>query len=323
MNRKKAVIINDTRRDIGHLGCETVMGNLVALLSRAGIEATTFRSTSCAEAPSFRKAIEEADCLILNGEGTMHHDKPNAFHLMRAASFAKRAGLPCYLVNSIWQDNHILSCSAGIFDRIYVRDGRSKKALAAAGFAADVVPDLSLYRLPPFVRPRADHERVIVTDSVLPEAESLLRETAALMGASYLRMKPRNVFRGASRLPPLLRRVLCGKTLSEGDLTGPVVSGRFHAVCLAMKFGLPFFAIESNTYKVQAIIEDTGLDPRQFMASYPASADELSSRAKSLFSAWPSSAADAVERYVSRAQTLIDDMIANIATSIGAVAPKD
>lgn len=38
-----------------------------------------------------------------------------------------------------------------------------------------------------------------------------------------------------------------------------IVTGRFHLVCLSMLAGVPFFAIPSNTHKIQSLLKDVGL----------------------------------------------------------------
>ncbi len=41
-----------------------------------------------------------------------------------------------------------------------------------------------------------------------------------------------------------------------------IVSGRYHAVCLAIRMGLPFLAIEGNIGKVSSLLIDAGLQRR-------------------------------------------------------------
>lgn len=313
--RPLAVIINDTRRDIGHIGCEAVMRNLVQLCAANGLRSVTFQSPSCSDSPAFKETLSKADCLILNGEGTMHRDRPNALLLMRAVSIAKELGLPCYLVNSIWQENPLLTRCVDLFDRVYVRDGRSAENLLSAGHKAKVVPDLSLYRDASFRKPEADASRILVVDSVVPSMDILLRKTAGLLGARYARMRIQRNFIGRSRLPAVFLSALCGRPLREDELVCGVVTGRFHAVCLSMKLGLPFLAVESNTYKIQAMLLDAGIDPQACMAPPFCNPSDLASLAKKLRE-WPQPLAEKVERFVTKAQGLIEDMVREIAMDV-------
>jgi hypothetical protein len=45
--------------------------------------------------------------------------------------------------------------------------------------------------------------------------------------------------------------------LARAELT---VTGRFHGACLAMAAGTPFVALASNSWKIEALIEDAGLE---------------------------------------------------------------
>jgi polysaccharide pyruvyl transferase WcaK-like protein len=38
-----------------------------------------------------------------------------------------------------------------------------------------------------------------------------------------------------------------------------LVTGRFHAVCVALAAGTPFLAVESNTHKIASLIEDASM----------------------------------------------------------------
>ena len=44
------------------------------------------------------------------------------------------------------------------------------------------------------------------------------------------------------------------------------VTGRFHGICLNLVTATPFICISSNSWKVEALFEDAGLDPRRLVA---------------------------------------------------------
>jgi polysaccharide pyruvyl transferase WcaK-like protein len=54
-----------------------------------------------------------------------------------------------------------------------------------------------------------------------------------------------------------------------GALAGSagVVTARFHSVCLCIGLGVPFVAVSSNTPKIEALLEDSGLDVGRRMIS--------------------------------------------------------
>ena len=46
----------------------------------------------------------EYSTVILNGEGTMHHNQSNALKFLQALKDASQAGCDIMLVNTVWQD---------------------------------------------------------------------------------------------------------------------------------------------------------------------------------------------------------------------------
>ena len=44
-----------------------------------------------------------------------------------------------------------------------------------------------------------------------------------------------------------------------------LVTGRFHGLCLALICGTPFIALTSNSWKIEALFKDVGLDPRRLV----------------------------------------------------------
>lgn len=71
----KTVLLNDTTRDVGHLGCRLVIDNLKQLCQKYGFEilccdkdASHFKEDEVVE------KIKNAAVVILNGEGNLHDD---------------------------------------------------------------------------------------------------------------------------------------------------------------------------------------------------------------------------------------------------------
>ncbi len=40
------------------------------------------------------------------------------------------------------------------------------------------------------------------------------------------------------------------------------ITGRYHAVCFSIATATPFRALSSNSHKIEALLDDVGLDPR-------------------------------------------------------------
>src|SRR5690606_24202299 len=119
----RAIVFNDTSID-DHHGCQLVMSQIEKLTKQSGMDIIL----SCPlgydwERDDWLKTeIGTVDLCIVNGEGTMHDDAPNAMRLGRVAKFCAALGIPCFLINSVWQNNQALNELAPFFTRIYVRD---------------------------------------------------------------------------------------------------------------------------------------------------------------------------------------------------------
>lgn len=280
---RKAVLLNDTRVD-NHHGCSTVVDTIHSLAERSGIRIT---ATAPAHAnwrldSSVIGAIDDSDVVIVNGEGTIHHDRPAGEALLAAAEYARRRGKASALVNATWDTNgEAYSKMASMFSLVSVRESSSAKELAAAGVAARVVPDLALYPSSPVASERCG---VAFTDSVIgSEALEIYRRmwrlgaepTSLLFGRKSARdyatsarrflkgspFKPGNFLaaaRGAltDRLSQNPNRQEILSLIASREL---MVTGRFHMVILCLSAGTPFLAVESNTHKISSTLRDTGL----------------------------------------------------------------
>lgn len=251
-----------------------------------------------------QRDIRAADICLVNGEGTMHDDAPLALRYGALARYCREHGVPCFLINSVWQNNVRLNADAPLFTRIFVRDVLSQAALAEIGLPAEVVPDLTLsYQYEGATPVR---QGLLINGSVLTERlreawriscanphlryvsirtiaplqlgkgfdvylrKNLRKRLKAYrrIAASYLHRYPAEL--PGSRIDKLRwryavlapRRFLALLRRSQG-----VITGRFHLVTLCLVTGTPFYAIASNTHKIEALLAQVGLGER-LRASY-------------------------------------------------------
>ena len=114
-----------------------------------------------------QRDIRAADICLVNGEGTMHDDAPLALRYGALARYCREHGVPCFLINSVWQNNVRLNADAPLFTRIFVRDVLSQAALAEIGLSAEVVPDLTLsYQ---YLGATSARQGLLINGSVLTE----------------------------------------------------------------------------------------------------------------------------------------------------------
>lgn len=333
---RPVVLINDTRADLHH-GCWRVMRTLEAQLARVGL-AVVARAPAHADwrkDPSIGEAIGKAALVVVNGEGTIHHDRPAGEALLAVGAAAKAAGAPAALINASWDANGPAYARAlADFTLVSARETRSAAQIQAAGLTARVVPDLSLFEpvSPPPVR-----AGVGFTDSVLREVALELEAARKRLGglALPIHFNPpglkgdlKNLRDGVARRdladPAFLARSIAARlawraaeTRDEADYMAKVaalsllVTGRFHAATFALAAGTPVLAVESNTHKIGATFDDAGLAPWRRIAPADLTRDLMASAAR-----WEGDEQQALADFLAdgrRATTALFDDLARLA----------
>jgi polysaccharide pyruvyl transferase WcaK-like protein len=234
---------------------------------------------------------------VINGEGSLHHNRPVIQELLEIAGLRRAAGVPTALVNSSWFANDpALTARLSVFDLVALREARSHGEVSKAGIPCILVPDLALREGMNRAKERPPRPTgpVMVSDSTREEDTRMLRSLAARRAWQYLPVlyppevprpgaKSRKIWRKcrlAQRLGPLARwwvspryhahlAGVAGLDAYCAALAGSagVVTARFHTVCLCLGLGVPFVAVASNTPKIEALLEDAGLDPGRRMVS--------------------------------------------------------
>jgi len=270
----RAILLNDTRSD-HHIGCELVVRNSLELCKQHGINVTSTITTSNAlEAPDrIEPMLSKNDLVLLNGEGTLHHDRPRALALLEAASLAKKSGLKTVLYNALWSENPEGATHLPHFDLIFCRDSQSADEILRHHPALPVqtVPDM-IFATPVPDQAAARTSRPLVTDSVKKKKSIALAKFAhahrfpfAPMGSGFFRQ-----IQSSHLLKWHLAR-RCGYHHNKLDTpeaymqkiltSSGVITGRFHTACLAILLQTPVFCISSNTQKIQTLYSDLGLSP--------------------------------------------------------------
>jgi polysaccharide pyruvyl transferase WcaK-like protein len=281
-------VLNDTRVDRHH-GCATVMANLARLLDENGFIVTVSHPAhrDWRADGGFLDALRASRLLIVNGEGTIHHDRPTGRCLLEAGAAARAEGVPAALINAVWEENGPeLARMLASFALVSLRDSRSAAEVRGAGVDCRVVPDLSLYE-PDAAPERRGRDGIGFTDNVdrlsaleldacrrnaRGEVISILQGGAGM--AAYLRFLRSGVglredLGAPARLARLIRmrhglwRAATPDTRAFVDRIARLrllVSGRFHACALAIGAGTPFVAVPSNTGKIASLVRDAGLE---------------------------------------------------------------
>lgn len=288
----RLTVLNDTDLDGVHFGCSRVMDNIKTLSARYGLRiCSTVPAATPSFSPYMRRAIREADIVVINGEGTLHHGRRRARWLIDAIEYAKAGNKPVALVNALYQDNpELWNPIVSALDIIYARDALSAAQLTrAAGRKVEYMGDLALYDERPLL-PEGDRNGMLFGDSVHVRTTRRLLATAGRIS----RFAPAQVMPITRRYPrPGSRQVAASslqtiysyychrrvvrfrnivsfaesqhaymETLRRFALS---VTGRFHALCFALLTATPFVAVASNSWKMDAIINDAGLDRKRLI----------------------------------------------------------
>jgi hypothetical protein len=243
----KAHLVNDCSHY--HVGCVVVANQLRRHMTPAGIEETN---------------LEEAELLIINGEGTLHHDSPNVARIEAAIAAAPEAA-PVVLVNALWQAQ---SRPLDRIDLAIAREGLSAREMVKDHLAPEVItiPDISLtFDHCPEYKGGAG---LIVLDSVDPKVSRWLKTIAAENEGRFIEM---------CEWPQSAEALI--DLLATADA---VITGRFHGVVFAMLAGAPFIAAPSNTWKTRAMLDDLKLG-EHFHSTFEALTAAYNSRALAIF----------------------------------------
>tara|TARA_R110002049_G_scaffold23781_3_gene84434 strand:+ start:39306 stop:40241 length:936 start_codon:yes stop_codon:yes gene_type:complete len=238
----------------------------------------------------FDAALNRAALVVINGEGTIHHDRASGRRLLEVGEAARDAKKAIALINTGWEANGpALTKMLRNFDLVAARDTRSAMQMRKGTDTVRVVPDLSFYSvgLGENLRDRSALARsgIGFTDNVdrnrALELELLRRSISGrtvsifsgdeggylkfLRNGLSLRQDPKNP-RRAFDLIRLRHRLWVNRSPDTADFKYTLarlkflVSGRFHATTLAVALGTPFMAQASNTGKIAALAGDIGLD---------------------------------------------------------------
>ncbi|SLN43159.1 glycosyltransferase family protein [Pseudooctadecabacter jejudonensis] len=330
----RVVLLNDTDVNGYHFGCARVMGVIRRQLADRGLAPIGSVPVSLNWQDAHADLVNSADLLVINGEGTLHHASRKGRWLLDAAKATKARGARVALINALWQDNpeDWAELIASV-DILSVRDSRSAAAMARQTGRSDirVMGDLSM--CVPLGRAHTSRSGVLVGDSLhasvtarlaqvagtMPEA-SLVPVTSSLKFISphkrglrralriwyaglrqrqYLRQNPKAQF-----LPDEAAYVAHVQTKALS------VTGRFHAACLAVATRTPFVAVRSNSWKIEALLEDVGLSADRLLSVDALTADRLTPDAW----AFSTSEAQAIEaklaEWAGAASQLFDDIAA-------------
>ncbi len=186
------------------------------------------------------------DLLVVNGEGSMHHDSKGCQRKMEEVRKAQSEGRRVALVNTVWQDNP--SAYADVLagcEQVIVREVCSARALSEVGISAQVSLDAAFSCEVEDVEPVDFEGAVLVTDFFSQEFNTFVKITG----------------KWADKFVYIdLRDWSWSHLVRSMSTASLLITGRHHAVYAACKARLPFVALEGNTHKIRGLVETASSD---------------------------------------------------------------
>jgi hypothetical protein len=295
------VLLNDTRVD-RNPGCQATVTSLVADLTLATTGRVTTRPRGdgyghftdlirdglahdanawsravdrLSAERAFAAALESADLIVANLEGTFHHHTIGALSLGGAIAAAHRMTKRVWAVNGTVDsiDRWLLEAVLSPAEYLAVREPQSQRWLAANGIAATLSADcaftLDAFRDRRQVEP-ARRRAILYTPGVLACIDGR-RNTAATIEhfrtMASLGWQPVFLQMEEAESPVAARISDAGFPVEQNaDLPWEsfgaylrefelVVSGRYHVLIFAAMAGVPAIALPSNTFKIEGVLE--------------------------------------------------------------------
>ena len=218
-----------------HSGSKAVWDTLVKFVNELGIEIV--------------ESIELAKTVLVNGEGSMHHNKIHCNHKMRILNYAQQKEKNIYLINSLWENNKV-EIPSGLREknRVVLRENYSRDDLFENyNLLGSVVPDLVCFSdeskqiLNKLERKKNKNQKLRIgsTDFYLKNMDNWVRfSTGKYSDTKYIDLKSLSWIE-------ILNEVL------DLDI---LITGRHHAICACLITKTPFIPLRSNSHKIEGLL---------------------------------------------------------------------
>lgn len=262
----KAIYLNDNSC-LPHIGCKAVHDAHIRLFEHFNISVSwsffkndlwfykkfSFDDAVSAISRDLGKVINSADCVIVNGEGTLHHG--NGKDLLAFMKAAKRFHKPVYLINALIQNMGDYADVLASCDGIMARDILSYEEALKYNSQVSLSPDSIVFarfgEVCNFDENKQEAanfpcKEVLITDCIGGTKGKQWKKVADILhrydnNAVYFPLK-NEFFSGQWK--QALQHIASAKC---------IVTGRHHGCYLAMLLGKPFVLLDSNSHKMQGI----------------------------------------------------------------------
>ncbi len=212
-------------------------------------------SAACARAGRVVGPDDDYDVLVVNGEGSMHHDSVSCRKKLQEIRAALDDGRRVQLINTVWQANSPEAADIlNRCERVVAREVMSGEELRRIGVDCEVALDQSFFL--PIDEAAAEVDFAggpVLTDFFSPDLGTFARVTTQwTWPVPYVQMHEWS-------WSSLVRSLRSAEVL---------LTGRHHAVYASCRARVPFLALKGNTHKIEGLIATSGIDIPVY-GSYP------------------------------------------------------
>lgn len=258
----RIALFNDTGQ-APHVGCRGVTSGHDRMLGRLGVsvayrsflgewadladaETDTDQTQRRFFASPLPSILTGVDAVVVNGEGTIHHH--GGLHLLAILRGAQAMGIPTYLVNAVIQESERDLETLRRLRDFTVRDAASSRYLRRLDVSHRIVLD-SIFEAEFADEPAFDmQEKIAVTDCQMSRTADIGVALTSLLAS----LGDDGVY---YPLKDSARADAWQHAVADLRTARLVVTARHHGVCLAAMAGVPFVALQSNTWKVEGLLE--------------------------------------------------------------------
>lgn len=218
--------------------------------------------------PNFLEAGKNSDLIVINGEGSIHHNSVRGLTLLAMAKTLAEENKKILLLNATIQEMCIplLKDVLPLMHLIHVREQASKNLLDSLSIDSILAPDLAYLALEAESPPRTkllDATSYILITAGVTQTRATIEQLFQTVQSTGLR--PVYLSIGDGGETPLATE-LCSTygvplidaaTIGVKEMIGflkqfPLaISGRHHINIFLMRAGVPFLALPSNTWKIE------------------------------------------------------------------------
>ena len=234
-----AILVNDTSTEM-HTGCIALMSALCGGFAMHGVNIRFRAQRGLPPADAVGAMGSLPDICIINGEGSLHHDSGNTHFLWSWLAYNRAHSIPTVLVNSVWDSMRPTAAQRDLLNDLrYVscRESNSQASLAEAydGYV-NVVPDAIFL-----------HHYC----SGVSEGNGATLYCPGVNDPQTYRDMPTLLIQQHS---PLDLQDWMARLMNYDRL----LTGRFHAACIALICGMPVYCVPSSSHKMEGLAEDSG-----------------------------------------------------------------